>query len=222
MDRTCVVVGGGPSLQGFDFNSLKTHSVVAINQAIFRIPFADYFITMDYTWLIKSKVNVSGDQRRYFESRPAHKYFVLALGEDRLERIDEKHYRDSKYNLVYDLSVFDTVIRPVQYGGMGSTLSDFHYGSDSGYSAIQLAFVLGYNPIFLLGFDFRSLENTTHFHNDYVLNTTQEAYQGKLDEFLIPYPQGLEELRKQGVEVYSSSHFSKLNEHILFRAIPKG
>lgn len=43
------VVGGGPSLTNFNFHLLDGKDVIVINQALFRIPSAKYFITMDYT-----------------------------------------------------------------------------------------------------------------------------------------------------------------------------
>ena len=47
------IVGGGTRLSGFDFNKLKNKNVIAVNKSICYVPNANYFITMDYTFLRK-------------------------------------------------------------------------------------------------------------------------------------------------------------------------
>ncbi len=221
--EACFVIGGGPSLKGFDFSLLKDQNVVAINQAIWKISTAQYFVTTDYTWLLKNQISgfTNLEAKNKFKKHPAEKYFILALGQDRLIPIDEFHCRDRKFGLTYDLSLFDRVIRPKQYGGMGFSFEDFHYGSDSGFCGLQLAVILGFKTIYLLGFDFCNSGVDTHYHEDYTTIFDVDSYQAKLNEFLIPYPQALKELREKGIQVFSCSHISKLNGHILYVDIGK-
>lgn len=216
-DRSCFIVGGGPSLQNFDYGILEGRDVIAVNQAIWKIPSAKYFITMDYTWLSKSKIQGIGSagNRAQFIQHPAKKYFVIAFGGERLGCVDEFHYIDKKFNLEYDLTLFDKVIKTFQYGGIGFSFEDFHCGSDSGYSALQLAVVLGYKEIYLLGMDFNVSGDSTHCHTDYPRQDSRD-YQGRLDHYLQPYPRAFQELRQSGIQVYSSSHISKLNQYILY------
>jgi len=215
MEKICYIVGGGPSLMDFDFSILKDQDTIVVNQAIFQVPHAKYFITMDYTWLLKSEVLTTAVRRNQFTKHPAEKFFILALEENRLVPIDEFHCIDKKFGLHYDLSLFDNVIRSLKHGGMGTTLQDFHSGSDSGFSALQLAVILGYKKIYLLGFDFCTLNSETHFHQDYE-NYPVSNYQKKLDEFLGLYPSALQVLRDMNIQVFSCSHCSKLNDYILY------
>jgi hypothetical protein len=102
---------------------------------------------------------------------------------------------------------------------MGKTFEDFHCGSDSGFAALQLAVILGYERIYLLGFDFCTSGTITHYHDDYKSFPPSEDYQKKLDEFMISYPLALQELRERGIQVISSSPISKLNEYILYQDV---
>lgn len=215
-NKECFIVGGGPSLRGFDYGILKDKDVIAINQVIFKIPDAKFFITMDYTWLCKSGVDRNGSgPRKEFIRHPAKKYFILAFGGDRLECKDYYHYRDKHCNLDYDLTLFNKIIQVSHYGGLGFSFEDFRCGSDSGYSALQLAAILGYKTIYLLGLDFCVSEHRTHCHSDYPVRNPLE-YQRKLKEYLLPYPNAVRILKENGVRVYSSSSISKLNQFLLF------
>ena len=52
--RRCFIVGGGPSLKGFDFERLRGERVIAINKAFYDVPFADIVFAMDSPFLIWS------------------------------------------------------------------------------------------------------------------------------------------------------------------------
>jgi hypothetical protein len=126
---------------------------------------------------------------------------------------------DLKFDLTYDLSVFDRVVHASAHGGMGRSWRDFHCGRDSGYVGLQLAVVLGYKEIYLLGYDFRATVAGTHFHDAYG-ERDRRMYDAKLKDFLVPYPSALEVLRKSfGVKVYSCSTMSRLNRYIPFRMV---
>lgn len=50
--RTVYLIGGGPSLKGFDFARLRRRGVVvAINDALLSVPWADASFTIDLVWL---------------------------------------------------------------------------------------------------------------------------------------------------------------------------
>jgi hypothetical protein len=49
-EATAFIVAGGASLRGFDFERLRGRKVIAINQSIFSIPFADLLHFSDRRW----------------------------------------------------------------------------------------------------------------------------------------------------------------------------
>jgi len=215
MSDSCFIVGGGPTLSNFDYRLLDNKNVIAVNQAIFQLPFAKWFCTMDYTWLEKSGASSDPSRQKQFTSHPAEKIFVLAFGGERLKEIDDRHFMDLKYGMLYDLSYFDRVVRAFRYGGVGKTFDEFCCGSDSGYSALQLAVILGYTNIYLLGFDFCTLGTATHCHTDYSIQD-YVAYQNRLEEFVHPYIEAFDILREMNIHVFSGSHVSRLNQYILY------
>jgi hypothetical protein len=217
MKNTVYVVGGGASLKDFPWGKLFNKDVIAVNMSIFNVPTAKYFITMDYTFLRKSKIQCSGKlsygpKHYYFKDLPTTKIFLMAIPEDKRIKVSEKIYIDKAYNLTYNLQIFDKVVEVGGYGGLGKDMNDFRSGSDSGFAGLQLAALLGYKKIYLLGFDFYA-EQKTHFHTEYG-NTTNSEFQDKLIEYLRVYPKAILEMKQAGIQVTSCSKFSKLNSYI--------
>ena len=246
MSNSIFIVGGGPSLKGFDFGILRNQETIVVNNAIFDVPNPNYFITMDYTWLGKAKVNMLMPQpknpirlrsgyRKYkysvlkgkrifayveklsasnmFLDSKAKKFFAVCFWGDRLKILGDKKVKDGATNTLYDLNLFDEIIYGKRYGGISTDFSNFCCGSDSGYSAMQLAIILGYEKIYLLGMDFvGNADIGTHYHNTYKHDVN--IYQKKLDEFLIPYPSAFEDIKKLPCKVFSCSNISKLNAYI--------
>lgn len=150
------IVGGGPSLYGFDFRRLINHDTIVVNNSVFCVPNPTYFITMDYTFLIKNGIQygkITGRKDTAFFNHNMRRYFLVAFGGSRLGKTDYG-VEDKEKGVKYDLRSFDQVIYANAYGGYGGTFDDFRSGSDSGYAAIQLAGTLGYKRICLLGLDF--------------------------------------------------------------------
>jgi len=215
MKKVAYVVGGGPSLLGFNFARLYGKDVIAVNQAIFNVPTAKAFVTMDYTFMRKSNIQggglVKGPKWQYFTSIPAKKYFVIGIPIQDRQKISADHYVDLAHNLHYRLGLFDHVVEVGGYGGIGTDFNDFHCGSESGYSGLQLAVVLGYTEIHLLGFDFYCNGKQTHFHNQYPL---LPDYQTKLDSYCPVYETAAQRLREMNIDLYSHSEHSQLNKWI--------
>jgi len=158
---TCFVVGGGPSLNGFDFSRLNGFDTIAINKVVEYIPNPTYFITTDYSYFIKASLPVSRIKQKtskvYFVANMSHDYMKLHNGQ----------IVDTRRNFIYeDLYQYDGVIKSLNKSGFGSSINEFSHGENSGHCGIQLALLLGYKKIYLLGFDLNN-EGQTHFHQSY-------------------------------------------------------
>ena len=215
MPREVFIVGGGPSLTGFNFHLLDGKDVIAINQSIFRLPSAQWFCTMDYTWRLRLNERGQEENLRHFIAHRAHKIFVVGFAEPRLKIISDQVIEDTEKNLQYELHEFNQVVFYSRYGGISSSWTDFRVGSESGFAGLQLAILLGYTKIYLLGYDFCISPYQTHFHHDYPPRDPVEFKQ-KLDRYYKPYPGALSELLRRGTEVYSCSPISRLNKHLLY------
>jgi len=243
--RTCFVVGGGPSLSDFNFNLLRDKTTIVVNSSIFFVPNPDFFISMDYTWFLKNNVEY-GVSSPYFKSK-AKKYFVVGFKGDRCIKT-EHGVIDRNFNLEYDLRVVDETIHASQYGGIGTTFEDFRCGRESGYSALQLAIVLGYERIYLLGMDLATvrcrtkevsynshvsfsppkqgkstvvklgLGGKTHFYKS-TGRSDLRTMDTRFKKFLLPYPDAVKEIEeKTNCRVFSCSPISKLNK--FFKYVP--
>ena len=156
--KPCFIVGGGPSLSGFDFRKLRGERTIGINLA-FR----------DFCPMIAFSMD-----RRFFLWVRSHKY-----GKDVTDRfIDFPNYRvwlntkPSVYSypeLIYTVPVYESY--SAGHWAFPFSMSDgLGHGNNSGYAALNLAVCLGANPIYLLGFDMKHSENEdgskkTHYHD---------------------------------------------------------
>ena len=159
--EVCVVVGGGPSLSGFDFGQLNGFDTIAINKAVEFIQNPTYFITTDYSYFLKASLPIEK-----IKQKTQHTYFVANM-EPPYMSFQNNQVIDTRRNFVYeDLYQYTGVIQSNKTTGFGSTLTEFSHGSNSGHCGIQLALLLGYKKIYLLGFDLNT-EGQSHFHQSY-------------------------------------------------------
>lgn len=201
-DNSIYVVGGGPSLKGFDFNYLKDKKTIAVNASISDIPDPDYFITMDYTF-------VKANTPKLIETT-ARKYFVVNYGAThnggpRIKTINGRP-TDTFRNITYYINQFNEIASYCTIG-FGETDEQFCHGNNSGHCAIQLAIIKGYKNIYLLGIDM-STKKGGHYYK-----TNDERIRNNVDEYYNNFVESLPYIPKD-VNLYSCSPISRLNEHI--------
>lgn len=205
MRKKCFVIGGGSSLKDFDWSVLKDKDTVVANMAIFSVPDPKYFVTVDYTFYTKLKP----EQKDQFNEIKTSKIFIadMSPGTPLIEK--DGRIQDSRFNLIYDLQPYGTVIKATGKEGFGYTLGDFRTGVNSGYCALQAAIALGYQEIYLLGFDLNASAQT-HFHNQY--GTDLGIFRERLDKYYNYFESGLRQLITDNiVNVWSCSPDSRLN-----------
>jgi len=182
----CFVVGGGPSLNGFDFTQLNGFDTIAINKAVEYIPNPTYFITIDYSYFIKASLPIEK-----IKQKTNHTYFVANMTHDYMTH-ENGSVVDIRRNFVYkDLYQYTDVIESNNNTGFGSTLADFSNGSNSGHCGIQLALLLGYKKIYLLGFDLNT-DGQTHFHQAY-RDIDQTSFKKKVKKYAVTLNDALSE-----------------------------
>ena len=163
------IVGGGSSLRDFDFTKLKDKTCMTINYSIVNVPNCKYFVTMDYTFIdFISEKTKTVLTREKFVALPCEKYFVVATNNKYIENKNGQ-YIDNRCGYKYDLSGIDKVIESNKEYGIGHEYQDFVHGCNSGFCGVQLAILLGYKNIHLLGFDL-NFEYDTHYHMAYTQN----------------------------------------------------
>jgi len=196
------VIGGGSSLKDFDFLKLKDKDTIAVNMAALDVPNPTYCITADSTILRKV-------QEGYFKEVDTTWILVTNPNHCSMKWQDGKFI--GKHGFVYNLFCMNMVIRNAGVEGIGFSFNDFKTGYNSGFSGFQLAVLLGYKRIYLLGFDLVS-GSQCHYHSRYNgREIRKESFDKYYDNFIIALKRIKEET---DIEVFSMSPISRLNKII--------
>lgn len=134
-DRPVIIVGSGSSLKGFDFNLLNGLGyILAVKEAIWDLPFADACFSLHLPWT----------KRRPAELTELASRITLYLAVPK--GMSEKQYGSIIPRAIY-------IDR-----GNEKHLSDnpalIHAGGNSGFGALNLAYLKRAKSIYLFGFDF--------------------------------------------------------------------
>lgn len=202
------IVGGGPSVEDTDLSSLRGVDTIVTNVAIFDVPNPNYFITMDYTFMLKIAAHIDR-----FRSIDTTKMFIVGLHH---KNLIEKRGRitDIKNKIMYDLHDFNMIVKSYKEYGIGFSWNEFRSGLNSGYCALQLAILLGYTDIYLLGMDLLGTTGRTHYHNYYQRDA---RFQNKLEMYDEIFKTGLLDIsNKTKVKVSSCSLVSSLNDRLTY------
>lgn len=157
--QRCFIVGGGASLKDFDFEILKDELTIGINMA---------FMKFNPTLMFST-------DSRLFEGITSGK-----LGKE----VQEKYraYKGLKVwlnvaNYEYPQEVY-TLNCCGEQGFPDTMKIGLGHGSNSGYSALNLAYQLGANPIYLLGYDMKGdgKGKQKWFHNYYPWAMPEASY----------------------------------------------
>lgn len=180
--RTVFIIGGGPSLRGFEPSPLVGHYIIAINSSYRLVPNADMLFFSDTHWweehgpvVMKNFKGLIVTTNRRFQ-----------IGSDRIKRVQSELKQEFAFP-------GERVIRQ---------------GRTSGHSAISLAITMGAPLIVLLGFDMRRVGGRSHHHNDYF--TTDDRIFS--DDFIPKFDGWNEAARNVGVTIVNATPGSALKE----------
>jgi len=178
----CLIIGGGPSLSGFNFKSISGEFTIGINKA---------FISFNPT------VNYSMDYRLYEKLTSTNPKYAELVGKFR-EYGGVKVFLDD--TMQYRGDVF--AVPKLKNKAISYDLDAGIYGgSNSGFGAIMLAIALGFTKIGLLGYDFKvdEQEGKTHWHDGYDQNL--ESMKRILDGFRCVFEEFAHGIFMQGIDV---------------------
>ena len=152
----CVILGGGPSLEGFDFGVLDGIHTIGINK-MFQLYPSEVHYSMDHTFFEMVELNRKPSQDHYELHREWSQYDGIKV----FMRAQRQVFNENVY-VVQDLGKKAVSLDL----GVG-----IYKGNNSGCGALMLAVALGCTQIGLLGYDFKVIENgnavKTHCHEGY-------------------------------------------------------
>lgn len=138
-DSMCFILGGGPSLKGFDIEILKGRNIIAVNQAYKLAPWIPVMFFGDCRWL--------GDNRKE----------LLNFGGLKVTSCDQHANKPG----------LKVIKKRNQPNGLSLDPSFVVWNLSSGACAINLAVHFGVNRIVLLGFDMEQVNGKNNYHDDY-------------------------------------------------------
>jgi len=150
-DKDCYIIGGGPSLEDFDWSLLKGKRTIGINRVFEKVdPTIIFSMDTRYlNWILQN--HYGHDVNIKFQKFKTYKIWLCTynckLPDDIF--IIPVYMNYSKGFKAFPLSMKD---------GIG-------HGNNSGYGAINLAVCLGVKRIYLLGFDMKCNGKKTHWHD---------------------------------------------------------
>jgi hypothetical protein len=161
------IIAGGPSIKDVNLSLLKNEDTMCVNAAVKMVKNPTYFVTMDYSFFAKNVISINEINKKI----SSKSFFVLKTDNPNLI-IKNGIVEDSRHNFPYThLNEFSHIIGTSSIvnkdKGFGEKIESFSNGDNSGFSAIQLGILLGYEEIYLIGFDLGFKKDDTHFHNWY-------------------------------------------------------
>ena len=161
---TVFIIGGGPSLNQTlpDKSILDDYDVIAINSAYKFFPKARICHFMDNTWYQWNKEELPNFKNEVTVCCPPN---------DRLNYPGHYH----KFNRGEDRGISKDVSKL--------------FGNNAGHQAINLAYLLGYTYIVLIGFDMDITSKQTHWHNEHKRQSNVDRYESTMIPCMNTIPQ---------------------------------
>lgn len=141
-----ILLGGGPSLRGFDYELLRGEVVIGANRA-FQSPNVGMMASMDsrfWRWAVGGQL--PGATREDWRDYAGFKVFALTEQDKRWE---------------------DTIIVPLETEDLWPPrLDQFGHAENSGFTCLQVAWAMGAKEIYMLGFDMKGENGKQAWHHE--------------------------------------------------------
>lgn len=145
--RPVLVVGGGPSLRGFDFRPARDACVIVVNNSHELVPWAEFLFFADRRWLEWNAKSARGFGGQMVTSS-VHR-MIPGTQVHKMEKSHDGPLPDRRWQVA---------------------------GHDSGAQAVTLAAHLGAKRIVLAGFDMRFEGSRTHWHEGHTIESQEPNY----------------------------------------------
>ena len=147
---TVVCIGSGPSLSEYQINKVRESCIptIAVNNAYFEANWAEYMFAADAKWWKHYY-----DDVMKIKDRTGTKLYTL---EGVLKQVEKRkpYCRNNIEEVPFE-----------REPGLG--IDRLCHGGNSGYLAVNLAFLMGAKKIILVGYDHQHTNNKSHFHGDH-------------------------------------------------------
>lgn len=173
-NKSCFIVGGGPSLKGFNYSLLTGHRTIGINRAFEKFEPTIIF-SMDarfLNWLYMGRYDKFPDGKDAL-------YIFLNRKSIKVWLCTSVYRFPSNIFIVKAHKTYRTALRAFTF----SMHDGIGHGDNSGYAALNLAVCLGANPIYLLGFDCSHTNGKSHCHSGHPFPQKAETVKRWVNHF---------------------------------------
>jgi hypothetical protein len=196
--KRCFIIGGGPSLENFDFHKLDGELTIGINKAFIACsPTINYAMDLRFYDALNSPDKKDSKAVELYNKWVAYKGIKVFLKRSEKTRFDSSIY-------VVNSLPNKTISFDLKKGIWG--------GNNSGFGALMLAIALGSKKIGLLGLDMKIDEkkSKTHWHEGYS-DQTLIGFPKKLGSFSQCFSEFATSIRDNGITVDNLNLDSALN-----------
>lgn len=186
----CIIIGGGETIRDWQKSGLNVAKMIQCNATFginrsYRLGVSTYHTCMDWSYWSSEK-----DQLSKLDT-----VFMLP------QSVCVNGKLTNAY-MLRNCGIVEDII-PHNFN------NGINYGKSSGYIAMVCAYLMGYNPIYLLGFDLVG----HHFHEGYGKDRDMRI---NSDHRIIysSMVRGIKELQKRNISIISLSLLSRLNQFI--------
>lgn len=190
MKGSIVVCGTGPSFSLAQRELLYEYgaTVMTVNNSYFAYPNCKYLFAADLQWWYRyyDKINFENTNAYTLQKHPEH--------------------------IAKKIPKADQYLKSVAYTSeFGFWCSKVHHGGNSGYMAIQLAHLLGYTKIILVGFDCKYDDKTgkRHFFGDYDKKFFKQNADD-IDRWILNFNKIAPHFKENGIDVVNCSEDTAL------------
>jgi len=190
----CFIIGGGPSLEGFDWSLLRGKYTIGINRVFEKFdPTVIFSMDTRYlNWILQNQYGRNVYAK--FQNSKAYKTWLCT-------------YTCQLPADIFIIPVFGNY--SAGFRAFPLTMKDgIGHGNNSGYGAVNLAVCLGVKRIYLLGFDLKCKGERTHWHDGH----KRKMKPSVLDGYKKYLSQAANEIKKRTkVEVFNLNLDSALD-----------
>lgn len=195
--QTVVCIASGPSLSKEQIEASKGFRTIVVNDNYLVVPWAEVLYFADEKWW---KWHKEGIQKNWswasFQPHEVKKAF--------------QDFKGQKVTIKHNPMATDADILSLQNlgpDGLSENPKGIMTGSNSGYQALNIAFLSGAKTILLLGYDMRFPGGKSHAHNGHPVKQTEGAYMGYAKRF----NSTTKTLEKHGVRVVNCTPGSSID-----------
>lgn len=193
------VIGGGPSLKTIELTGLKGHCVVKNRGVVIGVNKAYELTTLDFLFF---KDHWFWNEFRSELTRLSCVKMCPARIRGKVKGLDPDVLRIPP-------SKNEKEVVPKSFA------SGVSMWNNAGVIALRIGYLLGLDPIYLLGID---LNQPGNFHDGYK-DKAEDTTDKNMHEFLVAFLSTVGALKRKGVDVISCTEGSALNKHIRYQSL---